>query len=73
MHTLFNSFFVQKPIYGIKEGEQPPHLAVQNRDGKKEKENCKKVLTKGEVCGRMKKLSERAGLRKRLRESEKSF
>lgn len=40
----------------------PPDLAVQNRDSKKEKEKCKKVLTKGEVCGRIKKLSERAGL-----------
>ena len=43
-------------------GRYPPDVAVRNRDIKKEKEKCKKVLTKGEVCGRIKKLSERAGL-----------
>ena len=45
-----------------KKRREPPDVVVQNRDSKKEKEKCKKVLKKGEVCDRIKKLSERAGL-----------
>ena len=52
----------ENPDMVYKKGREPQDVGVQNRDTKKGKEKCKKVLTKGEVCGRIKKLSERAGL-----------